>query len=173
MDIRSELSRIQLALKAPKGERNDFANFNYRTAEGILSAVKPLLNGLTITLSDEIEMIGERFYIKSTATLSSEKESIKVTVWDRECQNKKGMDEAQITGSVSSYARKYALNGLFATDDTPDPDSMDNSNVRTSSEKVKYPTQTDNDWVDSIKSGGSKIEDINDIQYRDYIKGLI
>lgn len=128
MDIREELARIQLELNAPKGQYNDFSKYLYRSCEDILSAVKPLLNGMTVTISDEMIILGDRFYVKATVTLRGKSDGgISVDGWAREAQNKKGMDEAQITGAASSYARKYALNGLFAIDDTKDPDGMDNS----------------------------------------------
>ena len=120
-----KLIRIQAKLKAPKGQRNTFGNYNYRSCEDILEAVKPLLaeEGCTLTLSDEIELIGDRYYIKATATLKSDKEEIQVSAYAREEQAKKGMDSAQVTGATSSYARKYALNGLFCIDDNKDPDT--------------------------------------------------
>ena len=120
-----KLMRIQSKLKAPKGQRNSFGNYNYRSCEDILEAVKPLLaeEGCTLTLSDEIELIGDRYYIKATATLKSDKEEIQVSAYAREEQAKKGMDSAQVTGATSSYARKYALNGLFCIDDNKDPDT--------------------------------------------------
>ena len=120
-----KLMRIQAKLKAPKGQRNTFGNYNYRSCEDILEAVKPLLaeEGCALTLSDEIELIGDRYYIKATATLKSDKEEIQVSAYAREEQAKKGMDSAQVTGATSSYARKYALNGLFCIDDNKDPDT--------------------------------------------------
>ena len=120
-----KLMRIQAKLKAPKGQRNTFGNYNYRSCEDILEAVKLLLaeEGCTLTLSDEIELIGDRYYIKATATLKSDKEEIQVSAYAREEQAKKGMDSAQVTGATSSYARKYALNGLFCIDDNKDPDT--------------------------------------------------
>ena len=121
------LAKIQRDLKAPKNLYNSFSNYNYRNAEGILDAVKPLLNGGTIICSDELVMFGDRFYVKATATLSDGKESISSTAFAREAETKKGMDESQITGSASSYARKYALNGLFAIDDVKDADAHDNT----------------------------------------------
>ena len=120
--IYGELARIQKELKAPKNLFNKFGNYKYRNAEGILEAVKPLLNGYVLLLSDEIEQIGERYYVKATATLTDGDESVAVSARAREDEYKKGMDGCQITGSCSSYARKYALNGLFDIDDTKDSD---------------------------------------------------
>lgn len=119
------LVEIQKELKAPKNLENKFGGYKYRNAEGILEAVKPLLrlNGCYVTLSDTIEEIGGRVYVKATASISKGTESLSVTAYAREAETKKGMDDAQITGAASSYARKYALNGLFLLDDTKDADS--------------------------------------------------
>lgn len=125
-----KLNYIQQNLKAPKGQTNSFGKYKYRSCEDILEAVKPLLGTATLVISDEIVMLGDRFYVKATATLKDGKEEVSNTAYAREAQEKKGMDESQITGASSSYARKYALNGLFLIDDTKDADSMDNrSNV--------------------------------------------
>jgi len=118
-----KLNGIQKALKAPKGQHNSFGNYDYRSCEDILEAVKPLLGEAVLTLNDEIVMIGNRFYVKATATLSAQGTSLSVTAYAREAEEKKGMDVAQITGAASSYARKYALNGLFLIDDTRDDDA--------------------------------------------------
>lgn len=120
------LNEIQQELKAPKNLTNAFGGYKYRSAEGILDAVKPLLGTGTLICSDDLIMLGNRFYVKATATLSDGKEFVSVTSFARESETKKGMDESQITGSASSYARKYALNGLFAIDDIKDADSHDN-----------------------------------------------
>lgn len=128
--IHSKLLAIQQALKAPKDLRNDFANFMYRSAESILSEVKPLLyqNNVTLCFSDELVNIGDRYYVKAQVTLSNGDQNIQVTALAREQEDKKGMDQAQITGAASSYARKYALCGLFAIDDSSDdPDTKDNT----------------------------------------------
>ena len=133
-----KLMRIQSKLKAPKGQRNTFGNYNYRSCEDILEAVKPLLaeEGCTLTLSDEIELIGDRYYIKATATLKSDKEEIQVSAYAREAQTRTGMDAAQVTGATSSYARKYALNGLFCIDDTKDPDTDEYTEQKAKAEKT-------------------------------------
>lgn len=125
-DINKELNRIQKSLKAPKGQWNSFSNFYYRSCEDILEAVKPLLNDLTLTLSDDIVNYGDRYYVKATVTLSNGNDFITTSALAREALDKKGMDDAQITGAASSYARKYALNGLFAIDDEKDADTKDN-----------------------------------------------
>lgn len=117
------LSRIQKTLKVPKGQMNAFGGYKFRNAEDILESVKPLLGECIVTLSDSLIQVGDRFYLKSTATLSLGEEGISVDGWAREAQEKKGMDQAQITGAASSYARKYALGGLFCIDDTKDADT--------------------------------------------------
>lgn len=121
------LKKIQKELKAPKNQYNAFGKYKYRSCEDILEAVKPLLNNATLVINDEMVVIGERYYIKATATLTEADKSISATAYAREPEEKKGMDSAQITGATSSYARKYALNGLFLIDDTKDADTMDNS----------------------------------------------
>lgn len=120
-----ELIAIQSELKAPKGNYNSFGKYKYRSAEDILEAVKPLChkNGCLLTLSDSVEQVGERFYIKATARITNGTDTLEVSAYAREEETKKGMDESQITGTASSYARKYALNGLFCIDDTKDADT--------------------------------------------------
>ena len=125
MSLYDKLGAVQSALKAPKGQENKFGGYRYRSCEDILEAVKPLLaeNGLALTISDEVVMVGERYYIRATAMLTDGDQVHSVTAQAREPESRKGMDEAQVTGSSSSYARKYALNGLFCIDDTKDPDA--------------------------------------------------
>jgi hypothetical protein len=122
-----ELTEIQKTLNAPKNQTNKFGGYNYRSCEDILQAVKPLLKNCYISISDDIMMIGDRFYVKATASITDGYETISTTAFAREALTKKGQDEAQITGSASSYARKYALNGLLLIDDNKDPDTRDNS----------------------------------------------
>lgn len=119
----SRLTDIQKRLKAPKSNFNSFGKYNYRSCEDILEAVKPLLEDCTLYLSDEVVEIGGRVYVKATATFSDGKTETKVSAFAREADSKKGMDESQVTGTASSYARKYALNGLFLIDDTKDADT--------------------------------------------------
>lgn len=124
-----ELNTIQSLLKVPKEQYNKFGNYKYRNCEDILEAVKPLLfsQSCTLTISDEIVMIGTRYYVRATATIKNANgETETTTAYAREDESKKGMDASQITGSTSSYARKYALNGLFCIDDTKDYDSLNN-----------------------------------------------
>lgn len=127
MNIREKLGAVQKTLKAPKNQYNSFGKYNYRSCEDILEAAKPLCvdNGLVLTISDEITLVGNRVYVKATATVADTEsgEVISVSGMAREAEDKKGMDPAQLTGATSSYARKYALGGLFALDDTKDADA--------------------------------------------------
>ena len=134
--LQQKLIEIQAELKAPKSQFNKFGGYNYRNCEDILEAVKPLCakHEIVPLLSDEIVLVGERYYIKAVAKVTDGKDEIATTAYARESLDKKGMDESQITGSASSYARKYALNGLFCIDDTKDADFMNNSqNKKTTS----------------------------------------
>ena len=127
MEIYKKLMNIQTKLKAPKSQRNNFGNYNYRSCEDILEAVKPLLDEfkVALTIKDEIVLIGERYYIKATATLIDidTGDTTETSAYARESAEKRGMDSSQVTGATSSYARKYALNGLFAIDDNKDADA--------------------------------------------------
>lgn len=133
MNITEKIIHIQKELKAPKSNYNSFGNYKYRSAEDILEAIKPLNaeQGLLLTIRDEPILIGDWHYIKATATITDGKESHEVTAYARESLNKKGMDESQITGTASSYARKYALNGLYLIDDTKDADTDEYQNQNT------------------------------------------
>lgn len=131
MKIREKLLAIQAELKAPKGQYNDYGKYSYRSCEDILEAVKPLLEKYkcTLTMHDDIVLVGDRYYIKATASLldTESPESVGNVAYARESLTKKGMDDCQITGTASSYARKYCLNGLFLIDDTKDSDTHDNN----------------------------------------------
>jgi len=131
------LSKIQKEMKAPKSQFNAFGKYKYRSCEDILEAVKPFLNGTVLYISDEMVLIGERYYIKATATLRNGDEAVSVTAYAREEVEKKGMDSSQITGAASSYARKYALNGLFLIDDTKDSDATNEHGKGAGDEKPK------------------------------------
>jgi len=133
------LNRIQKELKAPKSQVNNFGKYKYRSCEDILEAVKPLLGDKALTLRDEIVLIGDRHYVKATAGLSDGEKNIEVSAFARESLDKKGMDLAQITGATSSYARKYALNGLFCIDDTKDADTVNNQEI--GSDKAAAPVK--------------------------------
>jgi len=123
--MENQLAIIQAKVKAPKGQFNSFGKYHYRSAEDILEAVKQVVNpmGFSISISDTIINVGDRYYIKATAMLSNGKETWSTDGYAREEESKKGMDGSQVTGASSSYARKYALNGLFALDDTKDSDA--------------------------------------------------
>lgn len=125
------LNKIQAELKAPKNQRNNFGKFNYRSCEDILEALKPLLKKYeaTLNITDDIIYIGNRYYVKATAKIKTADGEETATAFAREEETRKGMDAAQITGSASSYARKYALNGLLAIDDTKDADTRDNKTI--------------------------------------------
>lgn len=126
-NLGTKLAEIQAELKAPKGQYNSFGKYNYRSCEDILEAVKPLTTArnVVLTVSDEVINVGSRFYIKSVARLTDAEsaEIIETTAFAREPDSKKGMDDSQVTGTASSYARKYALNGLFCIDDAKDADT--------------------------------------------------
>ena len=140
--LKQKLSAIQTKIKAPKNLYNSFGKYNYRNAESILEAVKPYLDSLNLylTIHDEIENIGERFYVKAVVELGDceTDECITTYAYAREESEKKGMDGSQVTGATSSYARKYALNGLFLLDDTKDADTDEYHNV-TNKEEKKQP----------------------------------
>ena len=190
-DLLTKLSEVQQHLKAPKGQRNSFGNYNYRSAEDILEAVKPLLfeHGLVMTISDSIvhmpsshkpEQItyknskgydvtdvigGDRFYVEATVTVYNSTDSVQVTGIARESQYKAGMDDSQITGAASSYARKYALNGMFDIDDTKDADSNEHreqvKNTPTTAPKAPQATPTpkvDDELVRAKKAINEELE---------------
>lgn len=142
MEFWEKLVAIQNDLKAPKDKENKFGGFRYRSCEGILEAVKPLLfrYGLVLSISDEIVEVTGRVYVKATATITDGTNSQQVTAYAREPDAKKGMDPAQVTGATSSYARKYALNGLFCIDDAKDPDT-DEYQKQTRAKKEKEPDE--------------------------------
>lgn len=119
----ARLAEIQEHLNAPKNQYNSFGKYKYRSCEDILEGVKPLLKGLFLSISDEIVLIGDRYYVKATATITDGENSHSSSAIAREEENKKGMDAAQVTGATSSYARKYCLNGLFGIDDSKDADT--------------------------------------------------
>jgi hypothetical protein len=128
LSIRNRLSYIQKVLVAPKAQTNTFGKYSFRSCEDILLAIKPLLNfAETLTISDDMVLLGERYYLKATVVFANtDGEEMSATAFAREADAKKGMDAAQVTGATSSYARKYALNALFAIDDVKDQDTMDN-----------------------------------------------
>lgn len=136
-EIYASLNLIQSELDAPKNQVNSFGKYKYRSCEDILAAVKPLLEktGTTLTLNDEMVEVGGRVYVKAVASLCLDGQCISTTAFAREAENKKGMDESQITGATSSYARKYALNGLFCIDDAKDSDATNTGKVEKITDK--------------------------------------
>lgn len=139
LNIYQKLRKVQTELKAPKGQYNSFGKYAYRSCEDILEALKPLLDReqLVLILSDSMEMIGDRVYVKATATLTNaedESQVITTSAFAREEESKKGMDGSQVTGASSSYARKYCLNGLFNIDDNKDSDATNTGDSTTTSE---------------------------------------
>ena len=126
MKINKELNRIQQTIVAPKIQRNDYGSFDYRSVEDILQAYKKVQGDTTLKTTSDIVQIGDRFYVKATATLMVEEETIETVAFAREPNIQKGMNESQITGSATSYAKKYALDSLLAIDNNKDVDSIDN-----------------------------------------------
>ena len=142
-----ELLSVIAELKAPKNQRNNFGNYNYRSCEDILEAVKPLLlkHSLMMSINDDVVSVLDRVYVKATVTVWNDKESKQVSAFAREAETKKGMDESQITGAASSYARKYALNGMFLIDDTKDADTQNNTKKDTPEKTTPPKTETTSD----------------------------
>lgn len=155
--LTAKIAKIQQALKAPKNQFNQFGKYKYRNCEDILQAVKPLLGDLILTLNDTIVQVGDRYYIEAVATITDGKESVTATAFAREEESKKGMDASQITGTASSYARKYALNGLLAIDDTKDADTQ----------KPDDNTQA----VKSLKATIGKLDKDKQAEVLDWVKG--
>ena len=161
MGIHEKISIIQANLNAPKSQYNKFGKYNYRSCEDILEALKPLLkeHKMTISISDQIKLIGDRYYVEATArVIDYENDSTHfVTSYAREASNKKGMDDSQITGAASSYARKYALNGLFAIDDAKDADSTnDHGKGNNASRKQKKKPSSKSKKPSKKKGSGDK-----------------
>ena len=156
--IHKQLRELQAELKAPKNQRNNFGKYNYRSAEDILEAVKPLAvkHGLTFMVTDSLELVGERYYVRAQVDVyNDEGGSLQSVAYAREEENKKGMDGSQVTGAASSYARKYALNGLLLIDDTKDADATnthgnDSPSVQQDSGKSRENVgKTDNNIMDN------------------------
>ena len=157
LTLHDKLVIVQQELKAPKGQYNSFGKYNYRSCEDILEAVKPILKKLelTLTLNDELVLVGDRYYVKATATLRDSKTGIQNTAYAREEETKKGMDGSQITGASSSYARKYCLNGLLLIDDVKDSDFTNGIVEMTPDEAKNY-------VLDFGKHKGKKLVDLLD-----------
>ncbi|MEO5499450.1 MAG: ERF family protein [Candidatus Saccharimonadales bacterium] len=165
-NVYEALRAVQLELKAPKNQRNSFGNYNYRSCEDILEAVKPLLNthDLTLVVTDKLQSIGDRYYVEAEATVTDGTDAVTAYGYAREEETKKGMDGAQITGASSSYARKYALNGLFLIDDTKDADSDEHRKAKTQTSKPVTKTVMDKVLNDLSKDEPRPVGLISDKQ---------
>lgn len=157
--IFAALMAVQAELKAPKGQHNSFGKYDYRSAEDIIEAVKPLLkeNGLFLNMSDEVVLVGDRYYIKATVKVVDvvTGESVQTSALAREASQKKGMDESQVTGTASSYARKYALNGLFAIDDNRDADTDEYARQASQNAAGARPSRNAGNYKGTPQGGGS------------------
>lgn len=201
MNIYEKLLAIQSKLNAPKNQRNNFGGYNYRNCEDVLEALKPLLkeNKATLIITDDVQQMGERFYVVANAIFyDTEKpdDRIVVRAFARESEEKKGMDSSQLTGATSSYARKYALNGLFAIDDNKDADSMNNTEekkeekqkvktpeVKTAKKEIQPEGKISNDQLTTLKGLLTperepklleyfKVEKLEDLTTQDFIEAL-
>ena len=175
MNLNEKLNKIQVELKAPKNQNNDFGHYKYRSCEDILEALKPLLKEMkaSVIIGDEIKTRKDRIYVKATVMLKDceSNEEIHTSAFAREQEIQKGMGEAQITGSASSYARKYALNGLFLIDDTKDDDSKEPPKVEAPKkvEPKKDPADKFNEDLDN----DIKVEELINEDQKGKIKGLL
>ena len=170
MTVYKKLIEVQKELKAPKNQRNSFGNYNYRSCEDILEALKPVLSehGATVFISDKPVVKENLFsYIEATATFvdTESGDSVSVTAYAREAETKKGMDVSQITGSASSYARKYALNGLFLIDDTRDADTDEHHNQTTGAKQKAFSKDDVTALrLDLVKVATATKKDVNDLE---------
>jgi hypothetical protein len=162
------LGLLQKKIKAPKGQFNKFGNYKYRSCEDILTAAKLAMSeDEAVTIDDEIVLVGDRFYVKATATFNCPEGVTSTSAFAREQETKKGMDESQITGSASSYARKYALNGLLAIDDTKDADTMDNKTNGKDYKKLCF------NLVRKITNNGTDKEAVDEIKNTFNVQGTL
>lgn len=178
LNINEKLCKIQGELKAPKGQYNGFGKYKYRSCEDILEALKPLLTKyeMNINISDNIIQVGDRYYVQALVNITDTKtnESVSSTAFAREEESKKGMDASQVTGAASSYARKYALNGLLAIDDTKDSDSLNVSKEYTERPKTRDKDNSKEQEIEHMfsiaKSAGVENTQILEKMRRDYGK---
>lgn len=170
MSFYEKLSALISELKTPKSQRNNFGKYNYRSAEDILEAVKPLANkyGLVPKLTDEIVLIGDRYYVEARAIITDGKNTEQASGFAREPESKKGMDESQITGTASSYARKYAMNGLYQIDDTKDADT-DEYKQQVDSAKPKKITKTQ---AKALQTRVDKLAELVSLKTEKHITGV-
>ena len=152
------LNYIQVNLNVPKNLTNSYQNYKYRNLEGIFEGLKPLLKetGCIVTISDSVEMIGERYYIKATASIIKGEESISCDGWARETESRKGMDDAQCSGATSTYARRYSISSLLCIDDNQEHDSMDNAYTVTDEQKTRYQELLQSGCYDGEKANINK-----------------
>jgi len=162
----ARLAEIQRTLNAPKNQYNSFGKYKYRSCEDILEGVKPLLNGLFLSISDEVVMIGDRYYVKATATITNGDASHTATALAREEESKKGMDSAQVTGATSSYARKYCLNGLFGIDDSKDADTDEHKNQQANAkpQQQSKPKPSPQDVLKAFTEAAGKKATLGELQ---------
>lgn len=173
LNLVQKLLEIQKKLKAPKNQRNSFGNYNYRSCEDILEAVKPLnaAAGILLTISDDIELVDGRHYVKATCKVTDGKDEIIVTASAREADNKKGMDTAQVTGATSSYARKYALNGLYLIDDTKGVDTEEYEMQQNTSTKNQQPSFKNNNFAMNRNEAVERLKKVAEIKGIPYETG--
>lgn len=173
-ELIKKLITIQKELKAPKSNYNSFGKYNYRSAEDILEAVKPLNaeQGLLLTLTDEPILIGDWHYIKAKATLTDGENELTVTAYARESENKKGMDHSQITGTASSYARKYALNGLYLIDDTKDADTDEYRNQNNNQSNTQQDNSITREQVGILKTKVLEFGKLRNVTDKEVYKAL-
>ena len=162
-----KLAEIQQEIKAPKGQFNSFGKYKYRSCEDLVEAIKPVINpkGYSLILTDEVVEVGGRVYFKATATITNGTDIYSATGWAREDDNKKGMDASQLSGATSSYARKYALNGLFAIDDTKDSDSTNKHEEKKEEPKKTELNPAHKNWnaaKSKLSEGGTTMEKIQE-----------
>jgi len=177
MEIIKELSRIQKEIKANKSQFNNFGKYKYRSCEDILQALKPIMSsGFTIQLTDEIQFIGDRYYVKAKAIFTNGEEKIETVGFARESEIKKGMDTSQVTGASSSYARKYALSGLLALDDNKDSDFNKNqektNKLKKTINKTQKELQTLNSVIPKGVHEGKKWKQVIDAGFIEYALSL-
>tara|TARA_R110000851_G_scaffold271469_1_gene424108 strand:- start:2 stop:550 length:549 start_codon:yes stop_codon:yes gene_type:complete len=182
MDIKAfykAVSDVQQELKAPKNQFNKFGKYNYRNCEDILEGFKKIPSGLVLTVSDDVIEVSGRIYVKSTATLTDGENSISTNAMARESESKKGMDDSQITGTASSYARKYALNGLLCIDDSKDADSLDNTGGKPKQEKINIRPSSyvvddlAKQWINIGREDINNLNELTDPDYRKFIEGKL
>lgn len=173
--IKEKLNKIQQEIKAPKNQFNSFGGYNYRSCEDILEAVKPLLEDCVLTISDDIVAVGERIYVKATATLADNESQISTTAFAREPESRKGSDASQLTGASSSYARKYCLAGLLLLDDQKDADST-NTHGKENAQLTDRQKKTFREWAishgENIEEIEAKFGKIDEMTHEMYGKAL-